>query len=194
MHYLQLRIELARLITPNLALLKKLLYKFTAKLPCRLIDSRGKPYLERYFVGQLFGYTFYLHRFVAGDGDRALHDHPWASCTALCLAGGYEEKRLRWFDPEEGLHCQTKSLRPGRINRLSADTFHQITSVQPETWTLFFHSKKIKGWGFMEDVQKSMQDGIQHIRPDYYGDPDTSSHNHWWEAAAKGRDAGRVVY
>ena len=46
-------------------MIHKLLFKLTAGLRCKLIDREGAPYLERYYLGRLFGVTFYLHRFVS---------------------------------------------------------------------------------------------------------------------------------
>ena len=172
--------------------MKKLLYRLSARLPCRLIHSGDRRYLERYYLGRLFGLTFHLHRFVAADGDRALHDHPWRRCIGLCLAGGYREKRLRWLDPEKGLDCIVRRIRPGSINRIGAATFHQILEVEPETWTLFMHTRKIKQWGFIERVDRTTENGATCIRPEYFSDRDVSSHRHWWKDAPKGARADRA--
>lgn len=172
-------------------MLAKLLYNYTAGRPCRLIKSNGKRYLERYFVGQILGYTFYLHRFVAADGDHALHDHPWKKCLALCLVGGYQEKRLRWFDPKTGLDSVERSVRPGKLNAIGANTFHQILSVIPGTWTLFIHSKKIKGWGFLQATCGTSENGNPEINAVYNADPDIASHKNWWQNSSTGEQSDR---
>ncbi len=172
--------------------MKKLLYWLSARRPCRLIHSGNQRYLERYYLGQLFGLTFYLHRFVAADGDRALHDHPWRMCLGICLAGGYRERRLRWLDPEKGLDCVIRQVRPGAFNWISASTFHQIESVRKETWTLFIHTRKIKQWGFIEKVGHSREGDTTSITPVYVSDRDTSSHSQWWKTAPSGAHADRA--
>ena len=44
-------------------------------LRCRLIRRRPETaYLERYWLGSIFGWTFYLHRFVAPDREEEPHD------------------------------------------------------------------------------------------------------------------------
>ncbi len=173
-------------------MLRKALYHFSGRLPCRLIHSQGKRYLERYYLGQLFGFTFYLHRFVGSDGDRALHDHPWKRAGALCLAGGYLERRIRWFNPETGYDTYDRHIRPGRFNRIPAAVFHQIVSAEPDTWTLFFHTPKIKPWGFMEIVRRKEEDGTERPLPHYYGDSDGQSHRQWWQSVPKGEDCDRA--
>lgn len=41
-------------------------------------------------------FNIYLHHFVHGDDDRALHDHPWASASLL-LEGRYREHTSEWM-------------------------------------------------------------------------------------------------
>ncbi|WP_244260428.1 hypothetical protein [Burkholderia gladioli] len=57
--------------------MRRVLYAISSRLPCRIIADGNKPYLERYYLATVFGVRFYLHRFVASDPDRGLHDHPW---------------------------------------------------------------------------------------------------------------------
>lgn len=173
-------------------MLRRLLYKFSGRLPCRLINTEGKRYLERYYLGRLFGFTFYLHRFVNGDGDRALHDHPWKMAGALCLAGGYKEKRIRWFNPETVFDADTRQVKPGRINLIGASTFHQILKAEPDTWTLFAHSKKVKEWGFLSRRDYVSDTGALETQPYYYRDRDPESHQKWWVSAPRGQSADRA--
>ncbi len=173
-------------------MLRRTLYKISGKLPCRLIHTDGKRYLERYYIGRLFGFTFYLHRFVNGDGDRALHDHPWKIAGALCLAGGYKEKRIRWFNPETVFDADIRQVKAGRINLISASTFHQILNAQPDTWTLFMHSRKIKEWGFLSRKEYVNDHGELEVQPYYHRDRDTASHRNWWETAPIGHHSDRA--
>ncbi|HHJ19352.1 MAG TPA: hypothetical protein ENJ84_05945 [Gammaproteobacteria bacterium] len=173
-------------------MLTKLLYKLSANRPCRLIHSHGRRYLERYYLGQFLGMTFYLHRFVDGDGDHALHDHPWHYCAGLCLAGSYEEDRIKWFNPETGFDCARKKVRPGSINLIRAATFHQILHTRPDTWTLFCHTRKFKQWGFLHKTKEPGDNHQTRIIPRYLSDNDNESHTNWWLTAPRGRDAQRA--
>ncbi|HGG61231.1 MAG TPA: hypothetical protein ENK26_15180 [Gammaproteobacteria bacterium] len=85
-----------------------------------------------------------------------------------------------------------RRIRPGSINRIGAATFHQILEAEPETWTLFLHTRKIKQWGFIERVDRTTENGAILIRPEYYSDRDTSSHRRWWKDAPKGAEADRA--
>lgn len=168
-------------------MLNRLLYALTADLPCRLIPLDSGPYLERYYVGQLFGVIFYLHRIVSSDSERHLHNHPWGWGRSLILNGGYieeivtdltasgpltERRRIRWWNKVDGAH------------------FHRIHKAEPDTWSLFFHGPRArilrggasepKGWGFLD-----FKDGVTAFRPF------PSNSTAWWEKAPRGRDAGR---
>ena len=75
-------------------LIECLLYRVSARLPCRFIDGeQGEPYLERYYPCGAFGWHAYLHRFVDSDPDRGVHDHPGNRAVSLVLSGGYDEQR-----------------------------------------------------------------------------------------------------
>lgn len=122
-------------------------------LRCRVIDGPGgEPYLVRFYLFGFFGLRFYLHRFLDSDPDRGLHDHPWLWARALVLAGGYDELVMQDYGKDQDyIGIATMERRAGRINCIAADTFHRI--VMPadakETWTLFCHGRRVKGWGFL---------------------------------------------
>jgi len=163
-------------------MLRKLLFKITAGMPCRLINRRGVyPYLERYYLGRLFGVTAYLHRFVARDADEWVHDHPWRWAVAICLTGWYVEERMRWLDPRGWLYV-VRTIFPGRPNIILARDFHRIRNTRPETWTLFLHGKRIKSWGFL-----SRDFGGIAYRQPY----DVTKRAHWEASAPVGASAGR---
>ena len=159
--------------------MRKLLFWLTSHLPCRIIAEEGSVYLERYYLFTLLGWRFYLHRFVASDPDRGLHDHPWPRAFSIILAGQYwEETRsgrrlVRWF------------------NSLTGDTFHRV--VLPHVglyefpcWTLFFHrSGRAKTWGFLRGEAGK----AQVFTP--YSYATEGDQRHWWERAPKGRDEPR---
>lgn len=130
--------------------IEKILWRITGRLPQRIIDEDGKPYLERYYVGTLFDHRFYLHRFVASDPDRGLHDHPWKRAYSLILSGYYVEltrigsHEVFWF------------------NSLTHDKFHRVLlpkteifskAVPAPCWTLFFHTtNQVNKWGFLKSI------------------------------------------
>ena len=66
--------------------MNRLLLWLTGFLPCRIISEGDQPYLERYYLMTLFGWRFYIHRFVASDPDRGLHDHPWPKAYSIILS------------------------------------------------------------------------------------------------------------
>ena len=156
-------------------MVSRLLHRLTARLPCRFIDGEdGEPYLERYYLFGAFGWHLYLHRFVASDPDRGLHDHPWHRAVGLVLSGGYEEIRLA--DPVTGTTA-VRWLRPGRLNLLKGDDFHRvILSNRRPAWTLFLHGPRVKGWGFLR--------GSDFVA--YAGDATGSRHRNWWRQASSG--------
>lgn len=134
-------------------MIRRLLLRLSGYMPAREIKGpNGEPYLERYYVGRLFGWTFYLHRFLAGDPDRGLHDHPWDVSISLVLSGGYSETRLTHIDCT-GVHTRTRRVRPGRLNIIRADTFHRVEfgALDTEAWSLFMAHRKLqrKRWGFL---------------------------------------------
>lgn len=172
-------------------MIKKLLFNLSGKLPCRLIDIDGNPYLERYFIGKMFGITFYLHRFVSADTERNVHDHPWGWAFALVLAGGYQEERLQYFDlKSDGWVSKNRNIHRGKINVINAPVFHRIGSAEPETYTLFVHGPRIKGWGFLESFDLTDGRGTRPVV--HYHQPfDVKASKGWEKTAPKGHCAGR---
>ena len=156
--------------------MRTFLFWLTNHLPCRIISEGDHPYLERYYLFTLLGWRFYLHRFVASDPDRGLHDHPWARAFSIILAGWYWEetrsgtRKVRWF------------------NSLTGDTFHRVVlpiryadEFEYPCWTLFFHrAEYVKEWGFLRG-----QVFIPYIRTRSDEKAD------WWKRVPKGRDEAR---
>lgn len=175
-------------------MINKLLFKLSARLPCRHIRVDGKPYLERYYVGQLFGATFYLHRFLSSDQERHTHNHPWSWGRALVLCGGYDEEVATDLTTSsvDGYLAETRRIR--WWNQVDGSHFHRIANAKPGTWTLFFHGPRatverghvtqLKGWGFL-----SRGDHCVTFTPFNSGGTPPGD---WWLWEPKGRDAGRV--
>jgi hypothetical protein len=155
------------------SLIERLLFRLTNHLPCRVIDGEhGEPYLERYYLFGLTGWHVYLHRFVDSDPDRGLHDHPWSRAVSLVLTGGYDELRA-----DRAGAVNSRPIRPGRINRLSGETYHRVVLRGRPAWTLFAHGPRAKGWGFLRDGQyRAMARDAGEFR-----------HRDWWKQAPNGR-------
>ncbi|WP_339678284.1 hypothetical protein [uncultured Zhongshania sp.] len=184
------------------ASMARVLFNYTAGLPCRRIDRAvGQRYLERYYLGECWGRTFYLHRFVDADHDEETHDHPF-NATALCLAGSYVEERLVSADAgAPGCEkMRVKTVRPGSVNvikggGLGVGDFHRIIHAEPETWTLFVVGKRLSSWGFF----RALADGfhyvhykaaIKHIPEPFEG----AYLVDWPTRAPLGRDADRAPF
>lgn len=159
-------------------MIRPLLTRLTAHLPVRIISDDGQPYLERYYVGTLFGLRCYLHRFVGSDPDRGLHDHPWRWAFSIVLAGWYIERK------RDGDRVRS------RFNALTADTFHRV--ILPEgardAWTLFVHTTPdVKDWGFLRPVTDDSAAWFKYRYPQTHG----IKNPRWWLTAPKGRDLRR---
>ena len=119
-------------------MLRNILFSLSNKLPCRLIDHEGKPYLERHLLGTVFGTRVYLHRFVASD-PAGVHDHPFERAFSFIVAGWYFEDRWgqrrkkQWF------------------NTIGPNDFHRVVLPNngKDVWTIFFHTPRVKPWGFL---------------------------------------------
>lgn len=124
------------------------LYALAVILCGKLIYENGQPYIYRYylFFNTPFGRPF-LQRIYKHDDNLNLHNHPWPA-RSLVLWGGYYE--TRWVKkPGEVSPVYFRHVRRGTINRLPANVFHRIHRVEPNTWTLFFHGKRLRDWGFL---------------------------------------------
>ena len=186
-------------------MLNKLLYKYTAGLKCRLIARvPGERYLERYYIGELFGVTFYLHRFVSSDEELHVHNHPWTRSASFVLCGGYAEEVAVDMCPGAGPSgCMTINRRVNWFNVIRGSTFHRITGADAGTWTLFCHGERarvqstgrLKGWGFlrMNMFMNVDADCDPHLELTTVFTPyPPSKQLEWWHEAPYGRNAGRA--
>lgn len=156
-------------------MMARLLYWLTGFLPCRIINDGTTPYLERYYLGTLFGWRFYLHQFVGSDPDRGLHDHPWRKAFSLILSGWYFEqtrmglREVNWF------------------NSLTGDTFHRVVLGVNPCWTLFMHTaENVKPWGFWRDRNApEIINGEAVFEPYQY--TREGNQRDWWLTAPTGR-------
>lgn len=157
-------------------MIAKFLFNYTACLPCRLIRER---YLERYHLGFLFGYRFYLHRFVGGDVQEPTHNHPF-NALSVVLCGSYWEEVATGFKVPQNVKERRHIIR--WFNRIKPDTFHRIIKTKKETWTLFITGKRTgDGWGFL------------HSNPIAF-EPATSAGSSDYLRWPKGRQAKRAPF
>lgn len=164
--------------------INRVLYKASGELPIRFITSGNRAYMERYYIGKALGVTAFLHRYIAGDGERPeVHDHPWDWSSGIVLTGGYQEERMTQIDFVRGPTTKLRSVKPFRPNIIWGDSFHRIAAVKPNTWTLFLHGPKTKTWGFWvkQPSGKWLYDQPNNL--------DTT--RKWYKTAQKGKQALR---
>ncbi|WP_018265528.1 hypothetical protein [Methylosinus sp. LW4] len=112
------------------------------RAPDMIIGGDERPYLMRWFVIPRNRWlNLYLHLFLRSDDDRALHDHPWASCS-LILDGYYLEHEIA----AGGVHSR-KRRDAGALIFRSAKAAHRI-EIEAPCWTLFITGPKLRTWGF----------------------------------------------
>lgn len=81
--------------------------------------------------------SIFIHRFLRGDEDAVLHDHPWSNASFI-LEGEYTEVMA------DGPHLR----RAGMLIARKAGTAHRIELHAGEAWTLFMCGPRVREWGF----------------------------------------------
>lgn len=173
--------------------MKKLLHWLSGYLPYREISDGNVPYLERYYVGTLFGWRFYMHQFVGSDPDRGLHDHPWPKAYSVILSGWYWEetrsgtRKVRWFNSLTGdtfhrvvLPCAADGRQPDAV----CDLTHGVSPC----WTLFMHKAgSVKLWGFLRQPVRPTENypAVDYLIFEPYRYTREGSQKDWWLTAKK---------
>jgi len=170
----------------------RFLFHFSGLLRCRIINgNHGEPYLERYHLFRLpGGYSVYLHRFLASDPDRGLHDHPWNKAMGFILSGSYSELRLnkKSNKAKDEANVIERHFHPGNTNHIRGNDFHRIILEQnKQVWTLFSHGPKIKNWGFLEFDEE----GNQQFNP-HESVANESNHENWWQHSPRANTLQRT--
>ena len=163
-----------------MSIMNQLLFKITSFCRCRIINGPDQTaYLERYHLLKLpFKFQVYLHRFVASDPGRGLHNHPWNTAFSLVLCGKYEE--IRMADTSNNHVLQTRRVHACRFNWINGTVFHRINLINDkEVWTLFIHGPKAKSWGFLEKQQH------RYAFHDHARLLPQESNPQWWKTANK---------
>lgn len=119
------------------------------RLRMRMAPSKtiGQNYLRRWHIiprNPLF--NVYLHEFSGSDDDRALHDHPWWSCS-LILDGWYIEHVPLYKNNPAGTNVP-KFRDTGAITFRNATAAHRIQILQRPAITLFITGPRRREWGF----------------------------------------------
>lgn len=181
-------------------MITRFLLWLSARLPVRVISDKGVPFLERYFVCRLFGCCIYIHRFVASDPDRGLHDHPWPWALSLVLKGWYYEctrrgtRKVLWANWLHGdsFHRVVLPFEPFALRDAGGGLLKIVrTSKRQECWTLFVHGPKCKPWGFMRPawVRGDQPEQMHaHIYVEHRDRDDSHDSAAWAAQAPKGRE------
>lgn len=169
-------------------MMHKLMYFITGFLKCRIISIDDAPYLERYYAGTWFGKRYFIHRFMASDPDRGLHDHPWRWARSFILAGGYNELVL------DDNKVKTIIRRAPEINYFHGDKFHRVLlpeELSGKTWTLFIHGPRDQDWGFLEYTENENGDILESVFTKANTSSERKENEHWWER--KDAKTGRQI-
>lgn len=107
----------------------------------------GQNYLRRWHIiprNPLF--NVYLHEFSGSDDDRALHDHPWWSCSII-LDGWYIEHvpKHKHSYPDTTIAAFRDT---GAITCRRAQAAHRIQILHTQAITLFITGPRRREWGF----------------------------------------------
>ena len=185
--------------------MRHLLYWLTGFLPVNVIyaevgsgQEQTAPLFERYHLGTLFGWTFYIHHYLRTDPDRGVHDHPWNWAIAWLLAGEYIERRLTGFNGLGDCNFEFVPRHTGVPYLLTGRDFHSLDLAPGRTvWSLFVHGPFRKGWGFLRPVP---WDGDLASRPAAYPSvayfpfgSDPSEDDGKWVTRTRGRDVERAA-
>lgn len=141
--------------------------------PDFIVGNADNPYLLRWWViPRNPWFNIYLHKFLRDDDDRALHDHPWASCSIILNHGYIEWYPCSWCNGSgyvdyAAVRCENcyghkiqAIFRPPlmpifrkatQAHRVELYKTERIGDTQPTpipTWSLFFTGPWQRNWGF----------------------------------------------
>ena len=108
------------------------------------IYNEDTPYLERWILW--CGLTLRVHRFLASDEDRAVHDHPWWFITLpFASYGEYIEAGGGQSDEAKEVYRRVTAWRP---HFRAANFKHRVEITRAPSWTLVLTGPKSNEWGF----------------------------------------------
>lgn len=163
-----------------------LLLDLTRHMPVKQIQINDKPYLDRYYVSGDRDRDIWLHHFRSADGDRHLHNHPF-EMESFVLAGGYEVEVMEFdekiiktktevhgsnFEKIINLHDFYGAYSSSSHSIITPFTWHRISSVLPDTWTICeVKAGRIPMWFFRDDegevvpMKSSSRDWHKRFKP-----------------------------
>lgn len=131
--------------------MRQWLQQLVTGLPVQRIQSRGLPYLDRYFLaGWRPGVqdrmpALYLHHFLSSDPSDEVHSHPW-SAVSFILAGAYRDHRCPvGHDPSVAI---VQTYRAGDVNHIQPEDRHRVELLTPDVWTLLVRGPMVQDWAF----------------------------------------------
>lgn len=128
--------------------------------PDFVIGDRSNPYLRRWWlIPRNRIVNAYLHEVLRDDDDRALHDHPWPSCSVILRGGYYEELPVDGSGEAARQRITARRWRaPGSVTFRRASAPHRLITHrdrQPDgstiprvCWSLFLTGPRLRTWGF----------------------------------------------
>ena len=140
----------------------------TQGMPRKTVSVNGRPYLTRFYGGiDANGCDVWYHNFLASDGDRHLHNHPFTA-TSNIICGGYLEE----IETPDGIVDRLRVQR-SEAATIGPSTWHRIKAVMPETWTIMQieRGRRVPFWFFIE--QDGSYTAVKSSPPD------------WWKSADK---------
>ena len=112
-------------------------------------------YLERFTLFKLGTFHIRTHKILSEDKTAFFHNHPF-NYLSIILNGGYTEEVIK-----DGKVVKIKNSKYKFIFR-NKNTYHKITSVKPNTITLFFAIGNSHKWHLksMDPIINRPENGI----------------------------------
>ena len=115
--------------------MREFLYNITVNRIMHIDNSRGRPYIERYFIFCFLGVEFWLYRFISTVEPVSTHIVPHPVTGLIMLCGELIAR--------SGLTVE-ESLTPGQCRSLTDSP--RLIATDSETWAIFFHSASYGKW------------------------------------------------
>lgn len=146
-----------------------LIARAEARKPDFEIIPAGELYLQRWWlIPKNPVLNIYIHKTVADDDNRALHDHPYANASIILRGCYFEIMPCRREGYGGGDAVRAERREPGDIVCRRADAPHRLMldiELQP-CWSLFVTGPRLREWGFFcpkgwvpENLYRSKHDG-----------------------------------
>lgn len=119
----------------------------------QFIGGKNAPYIKRWYLWRMrYLCSGYLHNILRDDDDRALHDHPYASCSIILLGGYWEvlpvDNKVPWGETKRVWRGPGSVVFrwPSQAHRLQLP--QDEDTYQQECWSLFLCGPAVRKWGF----------------------------------------------